>query len=122
MTTASLPSSTTPAASQPRCATSAWRISTASMSFHSPMAITSENCRHNAAKAESSKFFVSSTDINASGETDAKSSFKTYCTETRRRGLAVVVSDLFDGHGFEAALDVLAPFSSRHLRRTHCEP
>ena len=57
------------------------------------------------------KIFRFLTDVNASGDTDAKASFKTYCTETRRRGLAVVISDFFDGHGFEAALDIL-----RHCR------
>ena len=44
-----------------------------------------------------------SNDITPGGETNARASFKTYCTETRRRGLAVVISDFFDGHGFEAA-------------------
>ena len=56
------------------------------------------------------KIFRFLTDIEAGGETDAKASFKTYCTETRRRGLAVVISDFFDGHGFEAALDILRHF------------
>src|SRR5947208_15960320 len=56
------------------------------------------------------KIFRFLTDLNASGETDAKSSFKTYCTETRRRGLAVVISDFFDSHGFEVALDILRNF------------
>jgi hypothetical protein len=48
--------------------------------------------------------------MNPGGETDARASFKTYCTETRRRGLAVVISDFFDGHGFESALDILRHF------------
>ena len=56
------------------------------------------------------KIFKFLTDINPSGETDARTSFKTYCTETRRRGLAVVISDFFDGHGFERALDILRHF------------
>jgi len=56
------------------------------------------------------KIFRFLTDINASGDTDARSSFKTYCTETRRRGLAVVISDFFDSHGFEGALDILRHF------------
>jgi uncharacterized protein (DUF58 family) len=41
------------------------------------------------------------------GATDAKESFKKYCAETRRRGLAVVLSDFFDQHGFEGGLNVL---------------
>jgi uncharacterized protein (DUF58 family) len=56
------------------------------------------------------KIFKFLTDINPSGETDARTSFKTYCTATRRRGLAVVISDFFDGHGFERALDILRHF------------
>ena len=56
------------------------------------------------------KIFRFLTDINPSGETDARASFKSYCTETRRRGLAVVISDFFDGHGFERALDILRHF------------
>ena len=56
------------------------------------------------------KIFKFLTDINPSCETDARTSFKTYCTETRRRGLAVVISDFFDGHGFERALDILRHF------------
>jgi uncharacterized protein (DUF58 family) len=56
------------------------------------------------------KIFRFLTDITPSGETDARASFKTYCTETRRRGLAVVISDFFDSHGFEAALDILRHF------------
>jgi len=65
--------------------------------------------RHNAAKG-GFQIFRFLTDVSASGETDARASFKTYCTETRRRGLAVVISDFFDGHGFESALDILRHF------------
>src|SRR5262245_21319671 len=56
------------------------------------------------------KIFRFLTEITAGGDTDAKSSFKSYCTETRRRGLAVVISDFFDSHGFEGALDILRHF------------
>jgi uncharacterized protein (DUF58 family) len=56
------------------------------------------------------KIFRFLTDIVPGGQTDARTSFKTYCTETRRRGLAVVISDFFDGHGFESALDILRHF------------
>ena len=67
-------------------------------------------CRRSAARAASSRFSSSSPISLPGGETDARTSFKTYCTETRRRGLAVVISDMFDGHGFEAALDILRHF------------
>jgi uncharacterized protein (DUF58 family) len=56
------------------------------------------------------KIFRFLTDIVPGGETNARASFKTYCTETRRRGLAVVISDMFDATGFESALDILRHF------------
>ncbi|MBI4471819.1 MAG: DUF58 domain-containing protein [Acidobacteria bacterium] len=56
------------------------------------------------------KVFRFLTDIKPGGETNARESFKTYCTETRRRGLAVVISDFFDQSGFQAALDILRHF------------
>src|SRR5436190_6574116 len=56
------------------------------------------------------KIFRFLSDIVPGGETSARASFKTYCTATRRRGLAVVISDMFDGNGFESALDILRHF------------
>src|SRR3989449_10054917 len=56
------------------------------------------------------KIFRFLTDMTAGGDTNAKESFKTYCTETRRRGVGVVLSDFFDQHGFQTALDVLRHF------------
>src|SRR5262245_12109633 len=56
------------------------------------------------------KVFRFLSDVNAAGETNALDSLKTYCTSTRRRGLAVVISDFFDQHGFEPALDILRHF------------
>jgi uncharacterized protein (DUF58 family) len=49
-------------------------------------------------------------DLVTGGETNARESFKTYCTETRRRGLAVVISDFFDPSGFQSGLDILRHF------------
>lgn len=49
-------------------------------------------------------------EMTTGGETNAKESFKTYCTETRRRGLAVVISDFFDASGFQTGLDILRHF------------
>src|SRR5437867_1653189 len=49
-------------------------------------------------------------DITPGGETNARESFKTYCTDTRRRGLAVIISDFFDANGFQGALDILRYF------------
>ena len=56
------------------------------------------------------KIFRFLSDIVPGGETNGRASFKTYCTGTRRRGLAVVISDMFDGNGFESALDILRHF------------
>jgi uncharacterized protein (DUF58 family) len=49
-------------------------------------------------------------EVSPGGETNARESFKAYCTETRRRGLAVVISDFFDGAGFQSGLDILRHF------------
>ena len=49
-------------------------------------------------------------EVTTGGETNARESFKTYCTETRRRGLAVVISDFFDPAGFQSGLDILRHF------------
>jgi uncharacterized protein (DUF58 family) len=56
------------------------------------------------------KIFRFLTEMAPSGETDSKESFKSYCAGRRRRGLAVVISDFFDKHGFQEALDVLRHF------------
>jgi hypothetical protein len=50
----------------------------------------------------------------ASGKTDARSSFRLIAPR-HGGGLAVVISDFFDGHGFEGALDIL-----RHFRHDIC--
>lgn len=56
------------------------------------------------------KVFRFLTDIVPGGQTNARDSFKTYCTEGRRRGLAVVVSDFLDPVGFEQSIDILRHF------------
>lgn len=48
--------------------------------------------------------------MSPAGATNARASFKAYCSQVRRRGLAVVVSDFMDPEGFESGLNVL-----RHL-------
>jgi uncharacterized protein (DUF58 family) len=45
--------------------------------------------------------------VKPEGETDAVAAFTSFCTSPRRRGLAVVISDLLDPHGFAGGLDVL---------------
>ena len=61
-------------------------------------------------KARIFRIFRFLADVAIAGETDSRQSFRAYCAQTRRRGLAVVVSDLFDEHGFEGGLDVLRHF------------
>jgi uncharacterized protein (DUF58 family) len=56
------------------------------------------------------KVFRFLTEIVPGGQTNARDAFKTYCIEGRRRGLAVVISDFLDAHGFESALDILRHF------------
>jgi uncharacterized protein (DUF58 family) len=56
------------------------------------------------------KVFRFLSDISASGQTNAKNSFKAYCTEARRRGLAVIISDFLDPDGFEGTLNILRHF------------
>lgn len=46
-------------------------------------------------------------DISAGGTTDGKQAFKMFATGSRRRGLAVVISDFFDPAGFEYGLNLL---------------
>ena len=53
------------------------------------------------------KIFRFLTDIVPSGQTNSRASFRTYCTQARRRGLAVVISDFLDQEGFAGSLDVL---------------
>jgi len=49
-------------------------------------------------------------DVTPGGETNAREAFKTYCTEARRRGLAVVISDFMDPAGFQNGIDILRHF------------
>src|SRR5438105_6331379 len=56
------------------------------------------------------KIFRFLTDVAPGGETNARASFKTYCTDTRRRGLAAVISDMLGGNGFESVLEILRHF------------
>lgn len=45
--------------------------------------------------------------INGSGETDLEHAFQTFVHQTKRRGLVVLISDLFDPKGFTAGLNML---------------
>jgi uncharacterized protein (DUF58 family) len=61
-------------------------------------------------KGQILKVFKFLKDIVPAGETNAKTSFLSWCSESRRRGLSVVLSDFFDQNGFESGLDVLRHF------------
>ena len=45
--------------------------------------------------------------LEASGVTDLGQSLKTFVAQHKRRGLALLISDLYDTHGFEAGINVL---------------
>ena len=45
--------------------------------------------------------------INGSGETDMEHAFQNFVHQTKRRGLVVLISDLFDPKGFTAGLNML---------------
>ena len=45
--------------------------------------------------------------INGSGETDLEHAFQNFVHQTKRRGLVVLISDLFDPKGFTAGLNML---------------
>jgi uncharacterized protein (DUF58 family) len=45
--------------------------------------------------------------LEASGVTDLGQSLKTFVAQHKRRGLALLISDLYDPHGFEAGINVL---------------
>lgn len=46
-------------------------------------------------------------EADAHGETSSREAFKAFCTGSRRRGLAVVISDFLEPGGFEGGLDML---------------
>ena len=46
--------------------------------------------------------------VQPGGETDMETSFRAFAAQTKRRGLAVVISDFFDPHGCERGLKMLA--------------
>lgn len=46
-------------------------------------------------------------EVTTGGKTNGHKAFKMFCTGSRRRGLAVVVSDFFDPSGFEYGLNML---------------
>lgn len=45
--------------------------------------------------------------LRASGPTDLGRALQSFCAREKRRGVVVVITDLFDPHGFQAGIDVL---------------
>jgi hypothetical protein len=46
-------------------------------------------------------------DLQPTGQTDLRDSLKTFVAQHKRRGLAVLISDLYDPAGFEGGINVL---------------
>ena len=58
-------------------------------------------------KARIFKVFRFLREARAGGATDLADALKTFVVQNKRRGLVVVVSDLYDPHGFEKGINVL---------------
>ncbi len=58
-------------------------------------------------KARIFKAFRFLREIRSEGTTDLGDAMKTFVAQNKRRGLAVLVSDLYDSHGFEKGINVL---------------
>ncbi|MEB2313187.1 MAG: DUF58 domain-containing protein [Sorangiineae bacterium] len=58
-------------------------------------------------KARIFKVFQFLRELEASGTTDLEDSLRTFVAQHKRRGLAVLISDLYDPKGFEAGINVL---------------
>jgi uncharacterized protein (DUF58 family) len=58
-------------------------------------------------KARIFRIFRFLTGIHAEGHTDLEDSLKTFVAQHKRRGLAVLISDLYDAKGFEKGINVL---------------
>jgi len=60
--------------------------------------------------------------VRPGGETDMESSFKSFVHQTKRRGLAVVVSDFFDPHGYQRGLKLLVHHRFETFALQVCDP
>ncbi len=58
-------------------------------------------------KSQIFRVFQFLSEITTGGETNGREAFKMFCTGSRRRGLAVVISDFFEPGGFEYGLNML---------------
>jgi uncharacterized protein (DUF58 family) len=53
------------------------------------------------------KVFRFLTEVSAEGQTSLEDALKAFVAQNKRRGLAVLISDLYDPHGFERGINVL---------------
>ena len=53
------------------------------------------------------KVFRFLTEVQAEGQTSLEDALKAFVAQNKRRGLAVLISDLYDPHGFERGINVL---------------
>jgi len=60
--------------------------------------------------------------VRLGGETDMETAFKNFVHRTRRRGLAVVVSDFFDPHGYQRGLKLLVHHRFETFALQVCDP
>jgi uncharacterized protein (DUF58 family) len=58
-------------------------------------------------KARIFKVFRFLRELEPEGQTDLEDALKTFVAQNKRRGLAVLISDLYDPHGFERGINVL---------------
>jgi uncharacterized protein (DUF58 family) len=58
-------------------------------------------------KAQIFKVFRYLSELRAESATDLGEALKTFVAQNKRRGLAVLISDLYDPHGFEKGINVL---------------
>jgi uncharacterized protein (DUF58 family) len=58
-------------------------------------------------KARIFKVFRFLREVKPEGVTDLHDALKTFVAQNKRRGLAVLISDLYDPHGFEKGINVL---------------
>lgn len=58
-------------------------------------------------KARIFRIFRFLTMVTADGETDLETALKAFAAQNKRRGLAVLISDLYDPAGFEKGINVL---------------
>jgi uncharacterized protein (DUF58 family) len=78
------------------------RVSIASASDH-----ITERMQETRGKARIFKVFRFLKEIEAAGVTDLEDAIKTFVAQNKRRGLAVLISDLYDPRGFERGINVL---------------